>query len=235
MKKIKHIFAISYLIFLTIIIFVLLSKFSLSEILSFEFIKLHVDKIAYIRENSFFKTFFIFIILGIIWIIFQGFASPLVLISGFIFGYYYSVLIAVLTLSIGSIVIFLISNIYLKDFILKNFKKKYKELGSKFKKNELLFMIIFRMIGGIPFQIQNIIPCLFNVGKINYFFGTFIGLIPQAFIFTSIGVGLEKNIYKFDELPSFFELFATKEIYIPILFFFIFLTLVFMIKRFLNN
>ena len=169
--------------------------------------------------------------LGLFWIFLQGFASPLVLISGFIFGYYYSAIIVVTILSIGSVIIFWFCNIYYKDLVSKKFQKKYKKIIKKLDHNQLLFMIIYRLIGGIPFQIQNIIPCLTNVNLKNYFVGTFIGLFPQSIIITSLGAGLEKQIYQYDSLPPISDILITKEILIPIIIFLFFLIGVFCLKK----
>ena len=55
-------------------------------------------------------------------------------------------------------------------------------------------MIIYRMIGGVPLQIQNLIPCMFSVSVKNFFIGSIFGMIPQAFIVASLGFGLENQI-----------------------------------------
>ena len=55
-------------------------------------------------------------------------------------------------------------------------------------------MLIYRFVGGIPFFIQNILPCLFDVKIKNYFFATFFGMLPQIFIGVSLGSGIEKII-----------------------------------------
>ena len=59
-------------------------------------------------------------------------------------------------------------------------------LKDLFKKNEFLYFLIYRFIGGLPFFIHNTLPVIFNVKIVNYFFGTLIGMIPQLFIMVSI-------------------------------------------------
>ena len=108
-------------------------------------------------------------------------------------------------------------NVFIKDLIEKKFSKKFSYLSSKVEKNEFLFFLIYRFIGGIPFQIQNILPVLFNVKFKNYFFGTLIGMFPQVFVWVSLGSGLEKIIDKNLEFPNFIDMLITKEIYLPII------------------
>ena len=117
------------------------------------------------------------------------------------------------------------------ELALKKNLKKRKLFQKKIKKKELTYMIIYRLIGGIPLQIQNLIPCMFSVSVKNFFFGSIIGMIPQAFILTSLGSGLENQIKKNIEMPSFIDLITSFEIYAPILAFLFLLILIFIIKN----
>ncbi len=76
-------------------------------------------------------------------------------------------------------------------------------------------------MGGIPWVISCLLPTIFNVRVVNFFFATLIGIIPQIFLAVSIGSGIEKLIDKNSEAPGFFELISSSEIYIPLIGFFI--------------
>ena len=91
-------------------------------------------------------------------------------------------------------------------------------------------MLVYRFIGGIPFQISNLIPCMFSISVRNFFLGTFFGIIPQGFIMASLGAGLENQIEKNIESPSLFQMITSFEIYAPILGFVFLLAIVFLIK-----
>ncbi|MDC0866230.1 VTT domain-containing protein, partial [Candidatus Pelagibacter sp.] len=90
----------------------------------------------------------------------------------------------------------------------------------KFKKSEFTFLLIYRFIGGIPWQLSCLIPTLFNVRVKNFFFATLIGIIPQIFLAVSIGSGLEKIIDQNSEIPSITDIIFSADIYVPILAFF---------------
>ena len=78
--------------------------------------------------------------------------------------------IVVITLSLGASLTYIIANYFFKDLIKEKFANKFKFLEEKIKSNE--FFAIFNLyvvIGGIPFQIQNLLPVLFNV-KLKKFF-----------------------------------------------------------------
>ena len=49
---------------------------------------------------------------------------------------------------------------------------KYKNLEIKFKNSEFFYLLIYRFIGGIPWQLSCILPAIFNVRVANFFFAT---------------------------------------------------------------
>ena len=55
------------------------------------------------------------------------------------------------------------ANFFLKEFIEKKFSKRFGTLNEKFRKNEFLYFLIYRFVGGIPFAISNILPVIFNI------------------------------------------------------------------------
>ena len=123
-----------------------------------------------------------------------GFGSPIALLGGFIFGKWIGTFVVVLGLSIGATFLYIFGNYFLKDLMKEKFLNKYKNLEIKFKKSEFFYLLIYRFIGGIPWQLSCILPTIFNVKVINFFFASFIGIIPQIFLAVSIGSGLEKVI-----------------------------------------
>ena len=97
-------------------------------------------------------------------------------------------------------------------------------------------MLIYRFIGGIPWQFSCILPTIFNVKTVNFFFASLIGIVPQIFLAVSIGSGLEKIIDQNSELPKITEVIFSPEIYIPILCFLsLVLTTIFLRKLFYKN
>tara|TARA_X000000368_G_C22989386_1_gene693644 strand:- start:146 stop:865 length:720 start_codon:yes stop_codon:yes gene_type:complete len=235
-KKIKIYIGIFYSILLFSFLFIIFSKFSFEEITSYQFIQINKDKLLDFKEANLIFTIIIFIILTIFWVFLLGFASPIALIGGFIFGKWIGTIVVGIGLSLGATFIYIFGNYFFKDFIKKKFTERFKKLESKFKKNELIYLIIFRLIGGIPFQIANLMPALFNVSVKNYFIGTLFGLLPPLFIMVSLGGGIENILTKNEAAPSLISLLFSKEIYIPILGF-IFLLIVTIIcrRRFFKN
>ena len=75
----------------------------------------------------------------------------------------------------------------------------------------------YRFIGGIPFALSNVLPCIFNARVSNFFWATLIGLMPQLFLVVSIGSGLEKIIEQNLETPRIIDLIYSPDIYIPMI------------------
>ena len=128
----------------------------------------------------------------------------------------------------NKLVLYIFANYFFKDLIKEKFLNKYKNLETKFKKNEFMFFLIYRFVGGIPFQIANLLPVLFNVKPWVFLVGSFLGIMPQAFIIVSLGSGVEKIVENNDSIPSMLELLLSAEIYLPVLgfIFLIFITLI---------
>ena len=217
-KKIKLFIGLSYLILLSTFLFLFFSKFSVQEITSYDFIRNNRSYFLELRNTNLFLIFSIFLVFTILWVFpFLGFGSPIALMGGFIFGKWVGTLVVVLGLTIGATFLYIFGNYFLKDMVREKFLDKFKNLENKFKKSEFIYLLIYRFVGGIPWQLSCILPTIFNVKNSNFFFATLIGIIPQIFLAVSIGTGLEKVIDQNTEVPSITDLIFLPDIYIPVL------------------
>jgi uncharacterized membrane protein YdjX (TVP38/TMEM64 family) len=220
-KKIKIFIGLFYLVAICLFLYFFFSKFSLQDLTSYDFIRENRSYFFELKNSNLFLTSIIFLLLTILWVFpFLGFGSPVALIGGFIFGKWIGTLIVVLGLSIGATFLYVFGNYFLKDLIREKFLNRFKSLETKFKKSEFTFLLVYRFIGGIPWQLSCLIPTLFNVRVKNFFFATLIGIIPQIFLAVSIGSGLEKIIDQNSDIPSIKDIIFSADIYVPILAFF---------------
>ncbi len=132
------------------------------------------------------------LLLVIIVVIFLGPVTPICILAGFYFGTFHAFFIIVLGETIGAIVVFLYSRYFLKNFFSKMFGNRFKKLKIYFNKNSFSYLIFLRVIGGVPFAAQNILPAIFDMKFNAYCLATLIGLMPWAFILISIGNGMEE-------------------------------------------
>ena len=236
-KKIKTFIGLSYLILVCLFLYFFFSKFSLQDVTSYDFIKQNRSYFFELKSSNLFLISLIFLSLTILWVFpFLGFGSPVALLGGFIFGKWIGTIIVVLGLSIGATFLYMFGNYFLKDFIREKFLNKYQGLKIKFEKSEFIYLLIYRFVGGIPWQLSCLLPTLFNVKVKNFFFATIVGIIPQIFLAVSIGSGLEKIIDQNSELPRIKDIIFSQDIYIPILaFFLLILVTIFLRKIFYKN
>ena len=220
-KKIKIFIGLSYLSIVCLFLFFFFSKFTLQEITSYDFLRDNRAYFVELKNSNIFLIAIIFLVLTVLWVFpFLGFGSPIGLAGGFIFGKWIGTILVVLGLSIGATFLYIFGNFYLNEVIREKFLNKYKNLEIKFKKSEFIYLLIFRIVGGIPWQIQCLLPVLFNVKLKNYFFSTLIGIVPGVFLISSIGSGLEKIIDLNKQVPGVKDIIFVPDIYIPLLAFF---------------
>ena len=229
-KKVKITLGLFYLIVVSSFIYFFLSKFTFEEIASYEFIKNNRDYFFGLKQANLFLTSLLFLIFTIIWVIMAGFGLPVALLAGFIFGKWIGIFLLVIAMSIGATILYTFANYFFKEIIKEKFLSRFENLEIKFKKSEFIYLIIYRLIGGIPFALSNVLPCMFNVKVTNFFLATLIGLTPQLFLVVSIGSGLEKIIEQNLESPKIKDLIYSPDIYIP-MFSFVILILISIIAR----
>tara|TARA_B100000768_G_C11120597_1_gene307306 strand:- start:50 stop:769 length:720 start_codon:yes stop_codon:yes gene_type:complete len=215
-KKVKITLGLFYIIVVSSFLYFFFSKITLEELTSYEFIKNNRDYFFGLKQANLFLISFIFLMATIIWVLMGGFGIPVALLAGFIFGKWMGTLIVTVGLAIGATILYIFANFFLKEIIKKKFLYKFKNLEIKFKKSEFIYLLIYRAVGGIPFVIANVLPCIFNVKVNNFFWATLIGIIPGLFLIVSIGSGLEKVIDQNLEAPGIMDIIYSPDIYMPI-------------------
>jgi len=216
-KKIKLFLGSSYLFIVFVFLWVFFNYFSIDDFTSYELIKANRNALEELKSENIILSSLLFFLATIIWVLLLGFGSPIFLIGGFIFGKWLGTIIVVFGLSLGATLLYIFANYFLKDIIEEKFSSRFENLTNKFKKNEFIFFLIYRFVGGIPFFISNILPTIFNVKVKNFFFGSLIGMSPQLFVGVSLGHGLNKVLEENSSPPRFYELLFSPDIYLPIL------------------
>jgi len=222
-----------YLIVLFIAIYFLFSTFDIKDLTSYEFIKENRETILKYKDNNiFFMTIIFFIITVFLNLLLCPMLIP-TLIIGFIFGKWLGTLILIFGNTLGGFLLYRLAKTFFSDLIEKKFKTKFSKFIIFFNKNERMYFMCFRFIGGggTPFPIQNVLPVLFNMSSKNYIIATLLGIIPTTFVTVALGSGVEKIIDQNAEL-SFLSVIQSPEIYLPILGFFIILIITFTVKKF---
>jgi len=222
-----------YAIILLVGIYFLFSNFDIRDLTSYEFIRENKGLILKYKDNN---VIFLTIIFFIITILLNVLLCPMLvptLVIGFIFGKWLGTLILVFGNTLGGVLLYLLAKAFFSELIEKKFTTKFSKFVEFFNRNETMYFMCFRFIGGggTPFPIQNVLPVIFNMSVNNYIIATFLGIIPTTFVSASLGSGIESVIDQNLEL-SFSSVFLSPEIYLPLIGFFIILIITFFIKKF---
>jgi uncharacterized membrane protein YdjX (TVP38/TMEM64 family) len=230
--KLKLFLGLTYLAIISIGLYFLFSAIDIKDLMSYEFIKLNKDIILKYKNENFLFLTTIFFIFSIIWVLLLGFAMPLLIFSGFVFGKWWGILIVLTSTTIGATLLYMLVGFFFKEAIKNKLVPKFSKLKELFIKNDIFYFMSFRFVGGggAPYAVQNIIPVLFNMPVKNYIIATFVGSLPSMFVSVALGSGIEKVIDQNVEL-SISSVLLSPEIYIPIIGFFFILTIAFLVKK----
>ena len=231
-KNLKIFLGVSYLIILFSFLYFIFTAIEISRLDDFNYYKeLQADLDTFISTNIITNLIYFFIF-AIIWVALLGFGSPILIISGILFGQILGTLISVISISIGALILYSIGNFFFRDLVKSILEKKFERYIQLFQKNELFYFFIYRFIGGlgVPFGLQNLIPILFGMKKVNYFLASLFGFIPGFFIINTIGAGLNSYISQANDF-SMIDFIFTPEIYLPILMFSVLMIISFILKK----
>ena len=231
-KNLKIFLGISYLLILFAFLYFIFIGIEINRLDDFSYYKeLQSDLDNYISKNIVINLIYFFIF-AIIWIALLGFGSPILIISGILFGQWLGTLVSVISISIGALILYSIGIFFFRDIVKAILEKKFQKYIQLFKKNEFFYFFTYRFVGGlgVPFGLQNLIPVLFDMKKINYFLASFFGLIPSMFIMNTIGAGLNSYVEQAENF-NMIDFILTPEIYLPICMFAILMILSFIIKK----
>ncbi len=231
-KNIKITLGLIYLLCLGLILYGFFVFVDVSQLNDYAYIRDKTGFLINLKEQNFFIFSILFLLFIIIWILLLGFASPIALVAGFIYGKIFGTLISVLGFTLGCSLLYLFANSYFKELLQRKLEPKIYKFKNLFNENEFFYFMIFRLAGGggLPFALQNLLPVIFNMNIKNYFISTLLGLFPMVFIMCSIGSGIESIIAESID-PNFITMIKNKEIYLPIIGFFVIIIISFLLKK----
>ena len=219
-KNLKICLGVTYLILLFFFLYFIFTSIEIERLDDFKYYKELQSNLGVFISGSILINIFYFFIFAVIWVALLGFGSPILIISGILFGQIIGTLVSVFSISLGALTLYSIGNFFFRDIVKTILEKKFSRHIQLFQKNEFFYFFIYRFIGGlgVPFGLQNLIPILFGMGKLNYFLSSFFGFIPGFFIFNTIGAGLNSYVEQTENF-NMLDFIFTPEIYLPILMF----------------
>ena len=109
--------------------------------------------------------------------------------GGFMFGPYFATLYVVIGATVGALAVFLAARYALRDFFEARIGSAARKMEAGFRENELSYMFILRLVPLFPFWLVNLVPAFLGVSVKSFVVGTFIGIIPGAFVYSLVGDG----------------------------------------------
>ena len=231
-KNFKLFLGFAYLLILVVFLYLIFSNIQINRLNDFSYYKELQLNLNNFITNNFAINIISFFMFAMIWVTLLGFGSPILIISGILFGKWVGTVISVISMSLGALALYSIASFFFSNYLKNILEGKFQIYIQLFQKNEFYYFFIYRLVGGlgVPFFLQNVFPVLFDMKKFNYFFSSFLGFIPGFFIFNTIGSGLNTYI-KGNETFSLLSLISAPEIYFPILMFVGLIVLSLLVKK----
>jgi uncharacterized membrane protein YdjX (TVP38/TMEM64 family) len=117
-------------------------------------------------------------------------ATVLTVTSGFLFGPAWGTVIVVLSATVGAAVLFRLAQSTVGQALRARAGAWLPKLEAGFREHALSYLIVLRLVPLFPFFIINLVPALLGIPLWTFIVGTFVGIIPGSFVYTTVGAGL---------------------------------------------
>ena len=116
-------------------------------------------------------------------------SAVLTIAGGFLFGTWLGTLCAVLGATLGATGIFLATRAGLGG-LARRTGPLVGKLEAGFRADAFNYLLVLRLVFIFPFWLVNLVPALAGVRLSTFILATFLGIIPGAFVYASLGNGL---------------------------------------------
>lgn len=145
-------------------------------------------------------------------------AAVATLTGGFLFATFPGVVYNVTGATLGAIAIFLAAKWGFGDRLARRMNAgegMVKRIKAGLDENQWSMLFLIRLIPAVPFFVANLVPAIFGVPLWRYAVTTFLGIIPGALVYTSVGAGLGR-VFARGDTPDLGIIFAP-HVLLPIL------------------
>ncbi len=111
----------------------------------------------------------------------------IILASSFFFGFITGFIINITTIVLGSLCFFLFFKNLFKKYFNKQIEKFNDKLNTIIKKSSFEYLVLLRLIFGVPLFVQNLFLSTLNISKTKFIISSFIGFTPYFLLFSFIG------------------------------------------------
>lgn len=192
---------------------------TLKDYLSFQTLADNREALIAFRDANYVGTVAVFVALYAIVVAFSlpG-ATVMTLTGGFLFATFPGALFNVTGATLGAIGIFLAARWGLGEQLaakMDSSEGRIRQLKDGIDNNQWEMLFLIRLVPAVPFFVANLLPALVGVPLSRYVITTFLGIIPGAVVYTSVGAGLGEVLAR-GETPDLGIIFEP-HILLPIL------------------
>lgn len=117
-------------------------------------------------------------------------ATVLSIASGFLFGTLWGMVLVIVSATLGGTALFVIAKTAFGDALRARAGPWLHTLEAGFREHALSYLLVLRLVPLFPFFVVNLVPAFLGVPLSTFVLGTFVGIIPGSFVYTSVGAGL---------------------------------------------
>ncbi|MEO1556775.1 MAG: TVP38/TMEM64 family protein [Pseudomonadota bacterium] len=196
-----------------------IGAFTLKDYLSFQTLADNREALLAVRDNNYVLTALVFMAA---YAMVAGFSLPgaaiMTLTGGFLFSTFPGALFNMTGATLGAIAIFLAARWGLGERLAAKMDTSdglIKRIKEGIDDNQWSMLFLIRLVPAVPFFVANLVPALVGVPLSRYAISTFLGIIPGAVVYTSVGAGLGE-VFDRGETPDLGIIFEPA-ILLPIL------------------
>ncbi|WP_418887900.1 TVP38/TMEM64 family protein [Mesobacterium pallidum] len=191
----------------------------LRDVLTFEALRDNREALLAFRDDHYVLTALIFIALYTTLVAFSlpG-ATVSTLTGGFLFATFPGTLFNMLAATTGATLIFLAARAGLGARLAARMEAsegRIRRIKDGIDANQWSMLFLIRLVPAVPFFVANLLPALVGVPLWRFVVTTFLGIIPGAIVYTSVGAGLGE-VFESGETPDLGLIFEP-QILLPIL------------------
>jgi uncharacterized membrane protein YdjX (TVP38/TMEM64 family) len=180
---------IPVLMFVTVV--VAFFALGLERYLSIDALRQHRGALRTWVETSGVLAALVFMVVYIITVAFSlpG-ATVLSIASGFLFGPGWGTVIVIISATLGATALFSMAKTALGEALRARAGAWLPRLEAGFREHALSYLLVLRLVPIFPFFVINLVPAFLGVPLGTFVLGTFVGIIPGSFVYTTVGAGL---------------------------------------------
>jgi uncharacterized membrane protein YdjX (TVP38/TMEM64 family) len=204
---------------LAILTAALIGAVALRDELSFDTLSRHRDILLAFRDDHYLGALMAFLAAYVAIVTFSLPGGTIAtLTGGFLFGLFPGVLFNIAAAGTGAVLVFLAARSSFGAAMARKLEGaggKAARLQAALRENEWSVLFLMRLVPLVPFFIANLIPAFVGTSLSRFAVSTFVGIIPGALVFTSVGAGLGE-VFARGEAPDLGVIF-TPPVLLPLL------------------